>query len=44
VPAPVITAALYARLYSRNNGDYTAKVLAAMRNQFGGHAIKKAKE
>lgn len=44
VPTPVITAALYARLYSRNNGDFTAKVLAAMRNQFGGHAIKKAKE
>jgi 6-phosphogluconate dehydrogenase len=44
VPAPVITAALYARLYSRNNGDFTAKVLAAMRNQFGGHAIKKAHE
>jgi len=42
VPTPVITAALYARLYSRNNGDFTAKVLAAMRNQFGGHAIKKA--
>jgi 6-phosphogluconate dehydrogenase len=43
VPSPVITAALYARFYSRSNGDYTAKVLSAMRNQFGGHAVKKAK-
>ena len=42
VPTPVITMALFARFYSRNNGDYTAKVLAAMRNQFGGHAVKKA--
>jgi 6-phosphogluconate dehydrogenase len=42
VPAPVITASLFARFYSRSNGDYTNKVLAAMRNQFGGHAIKKA--
>ncbi len=44
VPAPVITASLFARFYSRTNGDYTAKVLAAMRNQFGGHAVKKSKE
>jgi len=42
VPTPVITASLFARFYSRSNGDYTAKVLAAMRNQFGGHAVKKA--
>jgi 6-phosphogluconate dehydrogenase len=42
VPTPVITMALFARFYSRSNGDYTAKVLAAMRNQFGGHAVKKA--
>ncbi|MBI4314817.1 MAG: decarboxylating 6-phosphogluconate dehydrogenase [Chloroflexi bacterium] len=41
VPAPVITLALMARFYSRSNGDYTAKVLSAMRNQFGGHAVKK---
>ncbi len=41
VPAPVITLALMARFYSRRNGDYTAKVLSAMRNQFGGHAVKK---
>jgi 6-phosphogluconate dehydrogenase len=41
VPTPVITAALYARFYSRGNGDYTARVLAALRNQFGGHAVEK---
>jgi 6-phosphogluconate dehydrogenase len=41
VPTPVITAALYARFYSRGNGDYTHKVLAALRNQFGGHAVHK---
>jgi 6-phosphogluconate dehydrogenase len=42
VPTPVITAALYARLYSRGNGDYSNRVLAALRNQFGGHAVKAA--
>jgi 6-phosphogluconate dehydrogenase len=41
VPTPVITAALYARFYSRQNGDYTSKVLAALRNQFGGHAVER---
>ena len=40
VPTPVITAALYARFYSRANGDYTHRVLAALREQFGGHAIQ----
>jgi 6-phosphogluconate dehydrogenase len=39
VPTPVITAALYARLYSRGGGDYTHRVLAALRAQFGGHAV-----
>jgi 6-phosphogluconate dehydrogenase len=42
VPAPVITAALFHRFYSRDNGVFASKVLAAMRNQFGGHAVKKA--
>jgi 6-phosphogluconate dehydrogenase len=42
VPMPVITAALYARFYSRGTGDYTARVLAALRNQFGGHAVERA--
>ena len=42
VPTPVITAALYARFYSREGGDYTARVLAALRNQFGGHAVERS--
>jgi 6-phosphogluconate dehydrogenase len=42
VPTPVITASLYARFYSRGNGDYTHRVLAALRNQFGGHAVERA--
>jgi len=42
VPTPVITASLYARFYSRKSGDYTARVLAALRNQFGGHAVERA--
>jgi 6-phosphogluconate dehydrogenase len=41
VPTPVITASLFARFYSRNNGEYTDRVLAALRNQFGGHAVRK---
>jgi 6-phosphogluconate dehydrogenase len=40
VPTPVISLSLMARFYSRQNGDYTARVLAALRNQFGGHAVK----
>jgi 6-phosphogluconate dehydrogenase len=42
VPLPVITASLYARFYSRGGGDYTSRVLAALRNQFGGHAVERA--
>ncbi len=42
VPMPVLSAALYARFYSRGEGDYTARVLAALRNQFGGHAVERA--
>jgi 6-phosphogluconate dehydrogenase len=41
VPTPVITASLYARLRSRGNGDFADRVLAALRNQFGGHAVQK---
>jgi len=45
VPTPVITAALYARFYSRGNGDFTGRVLSALRNQFGGHSVRtKAKK
>ena len=43
VPAPVITAALQARFVSRQEESYAAKLLAAMRNQFGGHAVKESK-
>ena len=42
VPTPAITASLYARFYSRDDGDYTHRVLAALRNQFGGHAVERA--
>ena len=42
VPTPVITASLYARFYSRGNGDFTHRMLAALRAQFGGHAVKKS--
>ena len=41
VPAPVITASLMTRLRSRDGVAYYDRLLAAMRNQFGGHAIKK---
>jgi len=41
VPAPIITHSLIARLRSRDTESFTDKLLAAMRNQFGGHAIKK---
>ena len=42
VPAPVITLSLLARLASRQPGSFSAKVIAALRNEFGGHAVKKA--
>ena len=42
VPTPVITASLYARFDSRGKADFTARVNAALRNQFGGHAVEKA--
>jgi 6-phosphogluconate dehydrogenase len=41
VSAPVITLSLLERLRSRDNDSYSDKLLAAMRNQFGGHEIKK---
>jgi 6-phosphogluconate dehydrogenase len=44
VPTPALAASLYARFYSRQEGDYAARVLAALRNQFGGHAVKKVVE
>lgn len=44
VPAPVITDALLSRLESRVEDSYAHKLLAAMRNQFGGHAMKSSDE
>lgn len=41
VPAHVITASLFTRFESRQESSYAMKLLAAMRNQFGGHEIKK---
>jgi 6-phosphogluconate dehydrogenase len=40
VPAPVITLSLLMRFASRQDDSYSAKVIAALRNQFGGHAVK----
>jgi 6-phosphogluconate dehydrogenase len=42
VPAAVITAALYERFESRGNGDFTDKILSALRSEFGGHNEKKS--
>lgn len=42
VPAPVITLALQMRFRSRQEDSFAAKVIAALRNEFGGHAVKKA--
>ncbi len=42
VPAPVITLSLLMRLASRQDESYAAKLLAAMRHQFGGHAVKRS--
>jgi 6-phosphogluconate dehydrogenase len=42
VPAPVITLSLLQRLTSRDSDSYSDKLLSAMRNQFGGHAIRAA--
>jgi 6-phosphogluconate dehydrogenase len=39
VPAPVITASLYQRFASRRPDSFANKLLAALRNQFGGHAV-----
>jgi len=42
VPVPVISAALFARFASRQPASFAAKVNAALRNQFGGHAVRPA--
>jgi 6-phosphogluconate dehydrogenase len=41
VPAPIITLALQMRFASRDDENFTARMLAALRNQFGGHAVKR---
>lgn len=40
IPAPVITLSLLERFHSRQDESYSAKVIAALRNQFGGHVMK----
>jgi 6-phosphogluconate dehydrogenase len=40
VPAPIITHSLLARFRSRQTDSFSAKVIAALRNEFGGHAVK----
>jgi 6-phosphogluconate dehydrogenase len=42
VPLPVISAALYARFASRQDASPAMKAVAALRQQFGGHAVKPA--
>ena len=42
VPAPVLTLSLQARFVSRQEASFSAKVIAALRREFGGHAVKKA--
>ncbi|MEI7646510.1 MAG: decarboxylating 6-phosphogluconate dehydrogenase [Chloroflexales bacterium] len=42
VPAPVITLSLFERFHSRRPDSFAAKILAAMRKGFGGHAVQKA--
>lgn len=44
VPAPVITLSLLERFRSRQDESFSAKVIAALRNEFGGHAVKKARD
>jgi len=41
VPASVLTLSLFARFASRQEDSFSAKVIAALRNEFGGHAVKK---
>lgn len=44
VPSPVITLSLLERFRSRQDESFSAKVIAALRNEFGGHAVKKTEE
>jgi 6-phosphogluconate dehydrogenase len=40
VPAPVMTMSLFSRFYSRDHNSFSWRVLAALRNEFGGHAVR----
>jgi 6-phosphogluconate dehydrogenase len=42
IPMPALTAALFTRFRSRSDNPFGERMLAALRNQFGGHAVKKA--
>ncbi|GGX91423.1 hypothetical protein GCM10010510_40810 [Streptomyces anandii JCM 4720] len=44
VPMPAITASLFARFSSRQEDSPQMKMVAALRNQFGGHAVESAKQ
>ena len=44
VPAATITSSLFDRFSSRNNDEFTNKVVSAQRQEFGGHHEKKAEE
>jgi 6-phosphogluconate dehydrogenase len=44
VPAPVISASLFARFASRDENKFSPKVVAALRNEFGGHAIREVQQ
>ncbi len=41
IPAPIITASLFERFSSRKGSEYSNRIIAALRNQFGGHAVVK---
>ena len=42
MPLPVLTAALFTRFRSREDNPFAERLLAALRNQFGGHAVQEA--
>jgi len=44
VPAPALTAALFTRFRSRQDNPFSERLLAALRNEFGGHAVKRAND
>ena len=41
LPAPVLMLSLFARFASRQDGSFAAKIIAALRNELGGHAVKR---